>query len=748
MRLTSFYLLTTLAITSFLSSPMNFTFAQELGKLRGFVTDSTNGEALAFGNVFIKEINQGASTNEIGMFLITSIPANKTYEITISYVGYKTKVKSVFIAPEILTQTDVALVPLSIELQTIEKIGEIVVEKNATDISLEIVPIKQMDVLPLGVETDIFKYIQNIPGVTSTGDISAKYYVRGGDSDQNLVLLNGVTLYTPYHSLGLFSAVDPEMINSAEFLKGAFDSQYGGRLSSVLNILSKDGNKNRFGLTATVSSLTAKGLIEGPIPNGSFMISGRKSHSTDILNKYLRNESIPIDFYDLSFKLNYSSKDIFENAKFSVFGFLSSDVVEYDNPLRESFDWNNQLFGFQWLQIYDVPLISRLSISVSNFEGEVIPNESSLKPQRNTVNDVDLSFDMNVVYDNRDEIGGGVNFKFVETNFFQQNRVGATTDLNQTAGNLSIFGKYKFLRWENFGADIGTRFIVTGLNVNSSGTFEPRINLTYRLFPNLAIKGAWGIYLQEMTTLSDEDELISVFDPWIIIPGELEPSKSIQYNIGLSYNIIPGITSSVEGFYKIFQNLPIINDQKFLASDPDLIDGKGESYGWEFLFDVGLNPVSLTAAYTLSWAYKEVDDWVYNPKYDTRHQFNTILEFNLGSGWITGLIWNYASGLPFTQLIGYYDKFYLDDFNSSGYDQADFEPFTILGDRNLARLPDYHRLDISLTKRFYISFSKWEVTVSAINVYDRENVYYFDRNTGEVVNMLPFFVSGTIKLIL
>lgn len=727
---------------------MNFTFAQELGKLRGFVTDSTNGEALAFGNVFIKEINQGASTNEIGMFIITSIPANKTYDITISYVGYKTKIISVFIAPDKLTQSDVALVPLSIELQTIEKIGERVIEKNATDISLEIIPIKQLEVLPLGVETDIFKYIQNIPGVTSTGDISAKYYVRGGDSDQNLVLLNGVTLYTPYHSLGLFSAVDPEMINSAEFLKGAFDSQYGGRLSSVLNILSKDGNKNRFGLTATVSSLTAKGLIEGPIPNGSFMISGRKSHSTDILNKYLRNESIPIDFYDLSFKLNYSSKDIFENAKFSFFGFLSSDVVEYDNPLRESFDWNNQLFGFQWLQIYDVPLISRLSISVSNFEGEVIPNESSLKPQQNTVNDVDLSFDMNVVYDNRDEFGGGVNFKFVETNFFQQNKVGATTDINQIAGNLSIFGKYKFLRWEKFGADIGTRFIITGLNKNSSGTFEPRINLTYRLFPNLAIKGAWGIYLQEMTTLSDEDELISVFDPWIIIPGELEPSKSIQYNIGLSYNIIPGITSSVEGFYKIFQNLPIINDQKFLASDPDLIDGKGESYGWEFLFDVGLNPVSLTAAYTLSWAYKEVDDWVYNPKYDTRHQFNTILEFNLGSGWITGLIWNYASGLPFTQLIGYYDKLYLDDFNSSGYDQGDIEPFTILGDRNLARLPDYHRLDISLTKRFYISFSKWEVTVSAINVYDRENVYYFDRNTGEVVNMLPFFVSGTIKLIL
>ena len=746
MRLTSYFLFTAIVLIAFLSSSLNITSAQSLGNLRGFVTDSTNGEALAFGNVYIEKINQGTSTDEIGMFLFTSLQANKSYELTISYVGYKTKVISVFIEPDKLAQYDVALVPLSIELQVVEKIGEKIIEKNATDISLEIVPIKQIDVLPLGVETDVFKYIQNTPGVTSTGDVSAKYYVRGGDSNQNLVLLNGVTIYTPYHSLGLFSAIDPEMINSAEFLKGAFDSQYGGRLSSVLNILSKDGNKNRFGLTATLSSLTAKGLIEGPIPNGSFMLSGRKSHSTDILNKYFRNESIPIDFYDLSFKLNYSSKEIFENANFSIFGFLSSDVVKYDSPLRESFDWKNQVFGFQWLQIYDVPLISRLGIAVSNFDGEVIPNESSLKPQKNKVNDVDVSFDMNVVYDNKDELGGGVNFNFIETNFFQQNKVGATSDLNQVAGNLSVFGNYKFLRWENFGADIGTRFIVTGLNKYSSGTFEPRINLTYRLFSNLAIKGAWGIYLQEITTVSDEDELISVFDPWIIIPDYLNPSRSIQYNIGLSYNIMPGLNSSVEGFYKIFQDLPIINDQKYLASDPDLLEGKGESYGWEFLFEAGINPVSLNVSYTLSWAYKEVNDWVYNPKYDTRHQFNSILEINLGSGWITGLIWNYASGLPFTQLIGYYDKFYLDNLNSSDYGGGEFNPYSILGDRNLGRLPDYHRLDISLTKRFNISLSKWEVTVTAINVYDRKNVYYFDRDTGEVVNMLPFFLSGAIKL--
>ncbi len=722
------------------------TFAQDYGKLRGFVTDSTNGEALAFGNVFIESLNKGASTNERGLYLIQNIPANKDYEVIISYVGYKTKKVKVHIEPDKITKLDVELVPLSIELQTIEKIGERVVEKNATDISMEKISIKQLDVLPKGVETDVLRSLQFIPGVTTTGDVSAKYYVRGGGSDQNLILLNGVTLYNPYHSLGLFSSFDPEMINTVEFQKGAFSSQYGGRLSSVMNIISKDGNKNRLGFTGSVSSLTVKGLVEGPIPNGSFMISGRKSYSTDVLNRFLSAESVPIDFYDVAFKLNYSSSDIFENAKFSIFGFASRDDVKYDDPLREEFNWDNKLFSFEWLQVYDVPLYSRFGISYSSFEGEVKPNESSLKPQKNTVNDFDLSFDLNAVYDNRDELGAGIKFKFLETKFFQENRVGATTNLEKLAGNLSIYGKYKFLRYENFGADVGVRFNLTGLSKNGGGILEPRISLTYRVHPKLALKAAWGIFIQEITTLTDEDELISVFEPWIIFPDYLNPARAIQYNIGLDYEILRGFNFSTEGFYKTIQNLPVINDQKFLASDRDLIPGSAESYGGEFMLNYAVNPVSLSASYTLSWAYKEADGWTYYPKYDTRNQLNFILEFNLGSGWIIGAIWNYSTGLPFTQLLGYYDKFYLNDIYGNGFDSGDFNPFGILGDKNIGRLPDYHRLDLSLTKKIKIAFTKMELGISAINVYDRENIYYFDRNTGEVVNMLPFFISGTFKI--
>jgi hypothetical protein len=191
-------LVTSLVILIF-SNPA---LGQEYGKLRGFVTDSTNGEALAFGNVIIEKLNSGASTNEHGMFLINKIPANKTYEVTVSYVGYKTKIISVIIKSNAITEIDIALSPLSIELQTIEKIGEKVIEKNATDISLERISIKQVEILPKGVESDLFKSIQFLAGVRSTGDISARYYVRGGSSDQNLVQINGIDIYNPFHAPG------------------------------------------------------------------------------------------------------------------------------------------------------------------------------------------------------------------------------------------------------------------------------------------------------------------------------------------------------------------------------------------------------------------------------------------------------------------------------------------------------------------------------------------------------------------
>ncbi len=720
--------------------------AQQFGKLRGIVTDSTNGEALAYCNVFVQELNTGASTNERGLFLINSLPANKKYTIVSSYVGYETKILSVEILPDRVNDINIKLKPLSIELQTIEKVGEKIIEKNSTDIGLERISIRQIENLPKSVETDVMRSLQYLPGVSSTGDISAKYYVRGGTSDQNLILLNGATIYSPFHSLGIFSVIDPDMINSVDFYKGSFTSEFGGRLSSVLNVISKDGNKNRFGGMASVSFLTAKALVEGPIPNGSFIITGRKSISDQVLKNFLNDEIVPIDFYDFSFKLNYSSANLWQNAKFVVFGFFSGDKIAYDDPTRENYNWKSNLIGFEWLQIYDVPVYSRIAVSLSQFDGEVIPNSTTIKPMKNLIDDFNVSVDFNLVSDSKDEISLGLNLKVLDTQLLSQNTVGAITNISRFSGNFSLYGKYKFLRFDNFGLDAGARINVSGLTRSGSLVPEPRISLNYRFLPFVSFKAAWGIYLQEVSTVSDEDEVISFFEPWIIIPGYLDPSKGTQFSAGFDIDISQSINFSIEGYYKLTKNLPIINTKKYYDFENDLVSGTGESYGWEFLLKYANYPFAFTGSYALSWAYKEVDDYLYYPKYDSRNALNFSVEYSLGGGWITSAVWAYSSGLPFTQLMGYYDKIYLTNLFDPWYQSGNINPYLILGDQNLGRLPSYHRLDFSISKLTEIYGLKTEIDFSIINIYDRENIFYFDRETGEQVNMLPRLFTATIKI--
>ncbi len=718
------------------------------GTLRGLVVDSTNGEALAFGNVLIKELNSGASTDSRGYFRIPSIPSNKTYTLIVSYVGYRTKEVNVFIEPNKITDIKVELSPVAIEFRPVEKIGERIVEKNATDIGLQRISIKDLELMPKGVELDIFRSIQYLPGVQSTGDVSARYYVRGSSSNENLVLVNGVTLYNPFHALGIFSVIDPEMINNIEFYKGGFTAEYGGRLSSVLNVITKDGNKKNFSSKVTSSFLTGKVLIEGPIPDGSFIITGRKSYSTSILKKFLDEKNAPLDFYDLGFKLNYSSPKFIKGGKFVIHGFSSQDKLDNNNSLKEDINWSNKIFGLRWFQVTDIPLFYELGFSWSNFEGNVIPNFSEAKPKSNKVNDISLNMHFSYIFESKNELEFGLDLSDVETKLFLQNALSAVSDIGSHGTNISIFGKFKFLESENFGVDFGSRINISSLNQakNNSYFLEPRLSITYRLFPWLALKGAWGIYTQEITTLSDENEVISLFEPWIISPSYLPISSAIHYTIGTKTDITNNFSLDIQGYYKVLKNIPTINDNKIVSSDPDLLSASGESYGWEFLLNYNQEPLSLTASYSLGWAYKHLNNWTYYPRYDARNTINLIGVINLGAGWQFSTMWIYNTGRPFTQSLGYYDKLYFDDLYRDGSLFENFIPFSILSDKNLGRLPQYHRLDISLSKNFNLLWFKIDLETSIINVYNRTNIFYFDRNTGRRINMLPFLPTATVKI--
>ena len=740
-----FYSLIFLIFIVFFSYP-SLTYSQAVGGLRGIVTDSTSGDVLAFANVFIQELKTGGATDSHGYFFINSIPANQTYNVLVSFIGYKTKKYKIKILPNKTTYLAVKLALINLQIGTVEKIGEKVIEKNSTDLGLERINMKQLEIQPKGVETDILRSLQYLPGVRSTGDVSAQYYVRGGTGDQNLVLLNGITVYNPFHALGLFSVIDPDMINNVEFFKGGFDAQYGERISSVLDIVTKNGNQNSFGGKISSSFLTTKALAEGPIPDGSFMFTARKSISNQVLKKFLNNETIPIDFYDGSFKLNFSDDDFLEKGKFSLFGFKSSDKLNYDDPSKEDFNWSNDLLGFEWIQVYDVPLFSRLGLSFSKFHGEVDPNGSTIKPKKNDVSDVTLSFNITNFFRSKDEFGAGFMFKTLKTNLYLKNDQGIESNIEEFSGMLTVYAKYKFLRYEDFGADVGVRYNIAGLSVNGGGILQPRTSFTYRIFPFLAIKGSWGIYLQEVSTISDENEVITLFEPWVITPDYMNPTTSIEYSGGTEINFNTEASFEITGYYKTIHNLPIINQQKFLPTDPDLIAGEGEAYGWEFIFKYLTPNINFSTSYTLSWAYKSVGDYIYYPRYDSRHGVNVNLNYNLGGGWTAGAVWNFNSGLPFTKINGYYDKLYINDFLNSWYSANNFLPYTLLGDRNIGRLPVYHRLDLSLSKIFKLGSLKLSTDFSIINVYNRKNIFYFKRETGERVNMLPFLPTATVKL--
>lgn len=725
--------------------------AQQTGTLRGTISDSTTGEILAYSNVLIQELEKGASTDAKGFFIITSIPANREYTLIASYVGYKKKELTFKVLPNKITQVDIQLSQASFELQEVEKVGEKVETETTSDIGLERISIRELETLPKGVETDVFRSLKSIAGVRSTGDVSARYYVRGGSSNQNLVLFEGVPVYNPFHALGMFSAVDPDIINNIEFYKGGFTAEYSGRLSSILSLITKDGNKFNYGGQASISQLSAKALVEGPIPHGSFIVTARKSYSTEIYRKFLNDQNAPVEFYDASFKLNYSNPDILPISKFSLYGFFSSDELNDDDPFKEDFSWGNSLIGFNWFQADEnSPLFYDLNVSYSTFSGEVLPNLSNAKPRKNELSDITMKLDFIYMFSNNDEMNLGFQITEIKTDLFVTNSFGAESNIGTSGSNISLYGKYVLQQFDNIGIDVGTRANITRLSTGGdvNNIFEPRASLSYKLADGISLKGAWGIYQQELTTLSDESEVISLFSPWLITPDYIDPAVSTHYTIGLEADKIFGhVDFDIEGYYKISKNIPTINDEKFNTTDPDFLPGKEEAYGWEFSLKYTNLPVKLTSSYSLSWAYKEVDNWLYYPKYDTRHTVNLSGEYQFGSGWSASIVWAFHSGLPFTQSIGFYDKLYFSDLSTDNYFIFNsYSPYALLRDRNLGRLPVYHRMDINISKEFDFDFMQASIDFSIINVYDRKNIFYFKRDTGERVNMLPFLPTATLKV--
>ncbi len=346
---------------------------EDNGFLRCLVTDSLSGEPLPFANVIIKELNRGGISNSKGYLIISGLrPQNVNVEI--SYIGFAKKNIQINIKRNVVTNLIAQLVSKNIQMGLIETKSVGIASESLTNLGLKTFSLKDIDRLPKGLELDVFKSLQNIAGVQSSGDASSRFFVRGSSSNENLILLDNTVLYNPFHAFGLLSAIDPDMINSVEFYKGGFPVDYTDRLSSVIRVNTKNGNNSNYSGKASLSLLTAKFLAEGPIPYGSFIITGRKNYSNWILEKYRNDDAMPADFYDLFAKIKYTNNNFLKDASFTLSTFVSNDKVVYQNPNLEDFKWNNKSIALNYFQVSDSPLFFQIDLSHSYFKGERLPN--------------------------------------------------------------------------------------------------------------------------------------------------------------------------------------------------------------------------------------------------------------------------------------------------------------------------------------------------------------------------------------
>lgn len=715
---------------------------REPGGLQGVISDASTGETLPFANVVIEGTNLGGAANGDGFYLITKVPPG-TYRVVASYVGYRIIVKNVTIREGTASRVSFELPPVPIELETVIKTGERFRRENETAVSMHAVGPQELGMVPAAVESDVFRVIRTLPGVVSTSDVTAQFFVRGGAGDQNLILLDGMTIYNPFHALSLFSIFDTDIIKYAEFQTGGFGVEHGTRLSSVLNIVTREGNRNRVAGSGSASFLAGKAMVEGPTPlvDGSWMISARKSYLDGTLRKFV-NQRLPLSFYDAvgSGTLWFS-----QTRRFSFHVFASGDDIRNASVKEPNYRWRNRAFGLSYTQPLSNSFLVDITFSRSFFRGELEPKESNVRPSLSKVEDVYFYTNLTsfVYYPN--ELMLGFMYRLPRFTFSVVNGAGFPVRINEGIAEGAMWVQFKWEKPGKYGIEAGLRLNFNFLLDNFGSTYEPRINARLTLLPLLTLRAGFGRHHQQVITVTNEDDVIPLFESWIPVRSPFLPEEADHYVLGVESDPSQAVSLSVQGYTKRFRHLVSFNRDKVDRFDPDFVQGKGESHGVESLVRYTSATYYWWVAYTLGWASRTENGRSYAPRYDRRHTLNVVGLAKLGAGWEVGLRWELGSGLPFTQSAGFYDRItFAGAFDSTFVNEAG-APYTVLGARNESRLPVYHRLDVSLSKEITIGFAKLKAEVAIVNAYDRRNVFYFNRATGERIDQLPFFPTATLS---
>ncbi|MBN2620864.1 TonB-dependent receptor [candidate division WOR-3 bacterium] len=707
--------------------------------ISGFVTDASNGEKLSFANVYLEGTEIGAATNEKGYYIIHAVNEGG-HTVVFSYVGYEPEYRSVTVLPDSNLSINAELIPSSIE------VGEVVVSAERTRFEQEVevsrITFTKRDIqsVPSLFEKDLIKTLQLMPGVVALHDLSNKLYVRGGSPDENLALLDGITVYNPSsHLFGLFSTFDPDVVSDAQLFAGGFPAMYGDRLSSVLTITTKEGNSKRVAGTASLGLVTSKLMIEGPIPNGSFVLSGRRTYFDALVWAYAKvfddSVSLPYYFYDGIAKVNYNPSP---NNRFTLTGLGGSDVLNFEESVsgasdeKVGVDWGNHGVSLRWRRVFTPTFYGEMVGALSNFNTHFIYEdfEDTLNNFNfyETITDFTGKCDFNLFLNKEHTLDFGIDAKHlrIEYNFDIANL--DTTIEKHTPYLLTAYVQDKwFFIPKVLSLQAGIRSIY--YSIGKRLRIDPRIGLKYHLGPNSAINVAGGRYSQYLITINNQESYFSIFDFWRPVDSVHAIPTAYHAIVGFEQWIDKDTKFTIEPYYKYYDNLLIPKSLNMFYSEPSesLQLSHGYSMGIDLFFKKSYKNIFGWISYSLGFTRRWDGNRYYAPRYDRRHNLNIILgcqiphvvpvlrnaKFNVR--------WYVASGLPYAEDLGRYRVYY-----GSPRDQfPDYWWATIPGPRDAYRLPLTHRLDAHLEKDFTLFGLKGSWYIDVMNVYDQENIVFY-----------------------
>jgi hypothetical protein len=755
---------------------LNFTaYAQTKDKvvLSGYVRDSKTGEDLIGVSIIIKETGKGAITNEYGFYSITLVSGD--YNISIKYLGYTTITQpmDLFINKKISFE----LVPQNKELKTVNVVGE---KKNenikTTEMSTNKLDMKTISKIPalLG-EVDLVRSIQLLPGVSTVGEGASGFNVRGGSIDQNLILLDEAPVYNSAHLFGFFSVFNPDAVKDVKLLKGGINAKYGGRLSSILDVRLKDGNKKQFAVQGGIGLIFSRLTLEGPIKKGkgSYIIAGRRSYGDVLAAPLLAGNKdfngLQLYFYDFTAKVNYSfgKKD-----KVFLSGYIGRDVF---GVASFGFNWGNQTLTARWNHEIKSKLFSNTTAFYSNYDYGIgtdnLNGRSGFKWTSKIIN-YSLKQDFTWYLNTKNTINFGG-----QTLFYQFNPANASFISGGIRQDLNLPNKYALenalyvsndqIINSSISVSYGLRFStfhylgkgekqIYSNEYNSFGkvpigieryddwesmqnyfNFEPRAAVKYELNSSSSVKASYMRTTQYVHLISNTAASVPL-DVWTPSTNNIKPQLSDQVAIGYFKNF--GTTKndyefSVETYYKTLQNQIDYIDGADLLLNPRLeaqiLSGIGRAYGLEFFVKKNSGKLTGFISYTLARTERQVDkinnnDW-YPTRFDKLHNLNLIVSYDLNKRWTINSNLVYGSGTPVNLPT---NKFAFEGFQV---------PHNPNAPRNNIRIPDFFRVDLTATvkskdrkqpdimptnffKRMKYTY-EWEIVFGVYNILGRRNAF-------------------------